>query len=77
MQLLERARGKVRIVNDSLTPAPGLWVVFTSPLFGKCVAGIREVVTDRILITDHGVLGTEEGMAIQPTWIQRVWRDDS
>ena len=76
-RVLEKCRGKVRLVEKTLTPEPGLWVSFRSPLFGDCVAQIKEVLTKRIILTNHSVLTTDEGIAIQPSWISRIFQDAS
>ena len=75
-QLMEKVPRKIRIVEESLSPEPGYWVSFRSPLFGPCVAKIREVLTEGLVITDHSVIGTQEGMTIPTPWIERIYKEE-
>ena len=75
-KLLELAKGKVQVVNDSGQLHPSIWVEFFSPLFGRCTAGIREVTVDCYIITDHSVLkGEGEPVTIPASWICGVYRE--
>lgn len=75
-KLLELAKGKVQIVNDSSQLHPSIWVEFLSPLFGRCTARIHEVTVDGCIITDHSVLkGEGEPVTIPASWIYGVYRE--
>ena len=55
---------------------PGVWVEFSSPLFGWCTARIREVTVAGCIITNHSVLKREgEPVTIPASWICGVYRE--
>ena len=73
-RLMELVPGKVRLVELHLHP--GVWVEFSSPLFGMCTARIREVTVDGCVITNHSVLkGEGEPVTIPACWICGVYRE--
>lgn len=75
-KLLELAKGKVLVVNDSSQLHPSVWVEFFSPLFGMCTARIHEVRVDGCVITHHSVLkGEAEPVTIPASWICGVYRE--
>jgi hypothetical protein len=75
-KLLELAKGKVQVVNDSGQLHHDAWVEFLSPLFGICTAKIKEVTIDECIITNHSVLkGEGEPVTIPASWICGVYRE--
>ena len=75
LQLLKQMPERIRVIDESLNPQPGLWVTFNSPLFGICGAKIKQVESTQIMITDHSVIGTQAGLTIDPRWIQHLSKE--
>ena len=76
-QLQEQIPEKIRVIGDEPTKlCSGVWVEFSSPVWGMCTARIHEVTVDGCVITDHSVLkGEGEPVTIPASWICGVYRE--
>lgn len=74
-RLMTLVPGKVKMV-DKPQIQPGVWVEFSSPLFGMVTAKIVSVDVEHLWITSHSVLkGTDEPVRIPVAWVCGVYSE--
>ncbi|MEC4681163.1 MAG: hypothetical protein VST67_10770, partial [Nitrospirota bacterium] len=76
-QLHAQLPGKLRVLGDEPPQLhPGVWVEFSSPVWGMCTARIQNVTLEGCIISDHSVLkGEGEPVTIPASWICGVYRE--
>lgn len=72
-KLLRLAEGKVRIIGEGNEIDHGMWIQFSSPLFGNVTAQVVSLEVGQVWIGSHSVLKQAEPVRIPVAWVKEVY----